>query len=82
MLGKLQLNQYFLIPITQKYIAKDYTSYDNKLFTIKNKPLLLELERKLLRILAFENNRKNYFRQHITDVKELLIKELESEKLK
>lgn len=42
-----------VIPIPQKYIAKDYTGYDNKLFTIKNKPLLLELERKLLRILTF-----------------------------
>lgn len=62
--------------MTEKYIEKDYLGYDKKPFVIKNKPLVRELERKLKRILAFEGSRKNCFRQHITDMKELLIKEL------
>ena len=65
-----------VIPITEDYIERDYLGYDKKLFIIKNKKLLKELERKLFRILAFENNKKNYFRQHITDIKQELVSEL------
>lgn len=65
-----------VIPITREYIERDYLGYDSKPFIVKNKQLLKELERKLTRILTFENGKKNYFRQHITDIKELLIEEL------
>lgn len=46
---------------------------------IKNKKLLAELERKVMRILQYENGKKNYYRQHITDIKSVLIQELSSE---
>lgn len=49
---------------------------DNKHFIIKNPNLIAELERKLFRILAVENADKNHFRQHISDVKTHLLKEL------
>lgn len=64
------------IPITDKYIESIHTGADNKHFIIKNPNLTAELERKLKRILSYENSRKNQFRQHITDVKEHLLKEL------
>ena len=46
-------------------------------FIIKNPVLLESLNYKLNRILNFEATNHNYFRQHITDIKESLIKELE-----
>ena len=67
-----------VIPITESYIERDYLGYDKKLFVIKNKILVAELERKLKRILAYEVANQNYFRQHITDLKNELIKELDS----
>ena len=68
-----------VVPITAKYINKEYLSvFTNKLYEIKNKVLLLELKRKVSRILAWEKVHPNYFRQHITDVKEYLIEELTS----
>ena len=39
---------------------------------IKNKKLISELERKLKWILYFEDSTPNYFRQHITDLKNKL----------
>ena len=39
-----------------------------------------EINRKFKRILAVENRKPNYFRQHITDIKNYLIQELESGK--
>ena len=38
-----------------------------------------EIERKLKRILAFESRRPNYFKQHITDIKNYLITEINNE---
>ena len=52
-----------------------------KVHEIKNKKLLNELEYKLGRILSFENNKPNYFRQHITDIKTYLLEELRQEEL-
>ena len=46
-------------------------------FIIKNPVLLESINYKLNRILNFEATNQNYFRQHITDIKESLIKELE-----
>lgn len=36
---------------------------------------LKDLNRKLARILAWEQGNKNYFRQHMTDVKEYRVNE-------
>lgn len=69
-----------VIPITEKYIEKEYMGYDKKLYVIKNRKLIKALTKKLKRILAFESSRNNYFRQHITDVKNILIQELEQQK--
>lgn len=66
-----------VVPIIDKYIDREYLNKTKTVHIIKNKKLILDLEYKLKRILAFEKSRPNYFRQHITDVKEYLIKELE-----
>lgn len=65
-----------LIPITEKYIEREYIGkYTNSLYTIKNQMLLSELKRKVLRILAWEDANPNYFRQNITNIKQYLINE-------
>lgn len=64
------------IPITDKYIESEHKGSDDKHYIIKNPNLCEVLERKLLRILSFENSRPNSFRQHITDVKTKLLEEL------
>ncbi len=67
------------IPITEKYIEREYKNrYTSQIYIIKNKHLIQELERKLKRILAYENTSRNSFRQHITDIKSILINELKS----
>lgn len=67
-----------IVPITDKYIDRQYLSkYSKDIYIIKNKKLIQELKRKIKRILAWENSNPNYFRQHITDIKKYLIKELE-----
>ena len=66
-----------VIPITDKYIEREYkNNYSHQIYEIKNKTLTEELERKVSRILAWENGSPNYFRQHITDIKNALIDEL------
>lgn len=70
-----------VIPITDKYIEREYLNKTRKVHEIKNKKLLNELEYKLSRILSFENNKPNYFRQHITDIKTYLLEELRQEEL-
>ena len=68
-----------VIPITSEYIEREYRNfYTGAIHEIKNKTLISELERKVLRILAWENGNHNYFRQHITDVKNALITKLKS----
>lgn len=70
-----------VVPITDKYIDREYLNKTGKIHIIKNKILLSDLEYKLGRILAFENSNTNYFRQHITDIKQFLLNELkENEK--
>ncbi len=63
-------------PITEKYIEREYTGYTSEPYVIKNPNLISELHRKLNRILYFESSTPNYFRQHITDVKNALICDL------
>lgn len=80
-IGKTDVNSIFfisdIIPITDTYIDRDYIGkYTGQIYVIKNKRLLYELERKVKRILSWENAKPNYFRQHITDVKNYLVKEM------
>ena len=67
------------IPITDKYIDSIHTGGNGKHFVIKNPNLIKELERKLFRILAVENAKKDSFRQHITTVKNYLLQEIETD---
>ena len=68
------------VPVTDKYIDGIHVGGDNQHYIIKNKNLLSELERKLYRILSVENTKRNSFRQHITDVKNYLLKELKEQR--
>lgn len=69
------------IPIIDKYIEGEHIGANKCHYIIKNSNLISELERKLFRILAVENADKNHFRQHITDVKLQLIKELHEQEV-
>ena len=40
-----------VVPITDKYINREYLGYNSKGYEIKNKKLIAELQRKLKRIL-------------------------------
>ena len=65
------------VPITTEYVEREYVNrYTGQIYIIQNKPLIVEIERKLKRILAFEKKRNNYFRQHITDLVEELTNRL------
>jgi len=65
------------IPIADNYVERAYKGkYTGEPYVIKNKVLISELERKLKRILSWENASPNSFRQHITDVKKYLLNEL------
>ena len=79
-LGKTTTKSIFfisdVIPITDKYIAREYLGYNSQIYIIKNKHLIAELERKLKRILSYEAVNKNYFRQHITDIKNYLLQKI------
>ena len=68
-----------VVPITTKYILEEHKDINGKHFVIKNPKLLQELNFKLKRILNWENSKHNYFRQHITDIKQYLIKELNND---
>lgn len=65
-----------VVPITDKYIDREYLNQSKKIHIVKNKVLLADLEYKLRRILNYEKNNPNFFRQHITDIKNYLIEEL------
>lgn len=69
-----------VVPITDKYIEREYLNKTKRIHIVKNNVLLQALEDKLKRILAYENSNPNYFRQHITAIKEYLINELNSDK--
>ena len=71
-----------VVPITDKYIDRFYiNSFSGKPCVVKNKSAINEVVKKVKRILTYENARPNYFRQHITDIKNYLLKELEEDKL-
>ena len=67
------------IPITEKYILEEHVGADLQHFILKNPNLITTLNYKLKRFLKFETERPNYFRQHITDIKNYLLKELKEE---
>jgi len=58
---------------------EEHKGFNNNLYIIKNPILLNSLCYKLNRILNFEASNKNYFRQHITDIKNYLIEELKEQ---
>ena len=64
-----------VIPIKEIHIDREYLGFNNIHYVIKNKKLISELERKLKWILYFEDSKPNYFRQHITDLKNKLLSE-------
>ena len=68
-----------VIPITSKYILEEHLGSNLKHFIIKNPNLIRDLNYKLRRILKFESEKPNYFRQHITDTKNYLLNELNIE---
>lgn len=83
-IGKTDVTSIFfisdIIPITDKYIEREYIGkYTGRQYIIKNAILLSELHRKAKRILSWENANPNYFRQHITDLKNYLFNEYEQE---
>jgi hypothetical protein len=63
-------------PITEKYIDHEFVSCGVHVI-VRRAETVKEIERKLKRILAFESRRPNYFNQHITDIKNYLLRELE-----
>ncbi len=84
-IGKTTVHSIFfisdIIPITDEYIDRPLINlYAKRAHIIKNKTLIAEIERKALRILAYEKNYPNYFRQNITATKNALIKELKESK--
>lgn len=57
------------VPIKDEYVEREYINrYTGKIYVIQNKQLIAAVEKKLRRILAFEKQKPNYFRQHITDL--------------
>ena len=68
-------------PIIEKYIDHEFSSC-GKHVIVRRSETIKELERKLKRILAFESRNPNYFSQHITDIKNYLINELEGQEKK
>lgn len=62
-------------PIIEKYIDHEFKSCGQHII-IKRAETVNGIERKLKRILAMESRKPNYFPQHITDIKNALIQEL------
>lgn len=66
-------------PITEDYVSREYTAngipLEMKRITMKN-----DIQKKLLKILSYENQFPNKLEPHITDIKNELIKTLHSKK--
>lgn len=62
-------------PVTEKYIDDEYIS-NGKHLTLMNKKEISTIRRKLSRVLFDENKNPNKYEQHITSIKEYLMKEL------
>lgn len=71
-----------VLPVQIKYITREYLVGNKQHYVIKNVPLLLELERKFSRILAWEQSKiaqtgTFFFRQNIYGVYAKIKEELE-----
>ena len=66
------------IPIIDNFIDSVHVGADNNHYIIKNKNLVAELQRKLFRILSYENSSNNSFRQHITSIKNYMLDQLDN----
>ena len=65
------------VPIIESYVERAYLNRrTSEIYVIKNKVLIKEVDKKLRRILSFENSKPNTFRQHISDMRDALILEL------
>lgn len=62
-------------PVTAKYILREYTSGGIPL-EMKKENLKHQIREKLLKILAYENQFPNKLEPHISDIKSVLIAEL------
>lgn len=85
-IGKTDVTSIFfisdIVPITDKYIEREYIGkYSRKPYIIKNAKLISELQRKVKRILSWENANPNSYRQHITDIKNYLINEMDGQNI-
>ena len=65
-------------PITEKYIDHPFVT-NNVHVVMKKQEDIKEIRRKFKRILSMEFRKKNYFPQHISDIRDFLIKELQSD---
>ena len=66
------------VPLTEKYILEPHNDINGNPFIIKNPKLISELNKKIKRILNWENGKPNYFRQRITDINNYLLNELKN----
>ena len=63
-------------PVTEKYVLREYTTNGVPL-EMKRTSLRDDIRKKLLKILTFENRNPNKLETHITNVKTVLIQELQ-----
>lgn len=68
-----------VLPITANYVSGEYIS-NGKHLILKDRVLISELSKKVIRILQAEEHSPNKFEQHITDIYNYLSEEL-SEKM-
>lgn len=64
-------------PIIDKYVYSWYDDKDGKQLFLANKSDIAIIRKKLSRILFDESRKPNKYEQHITDIKNFLIKELQ-----
>lgn len=63
-------------PVTDKYVLREYTTNGVPL-QMKRESLQKEIHGKLLKILTYENRNPNKLEPHISDIKSVLIQELQ-----
>lgn len=62
-------------PVTENYILREYTTNGVPL-EMKRQNLKQEIQKKLLKILTYENNNPNVLEPRITDIKNSLLQDL------
>ena len=63
-------------PVTDKYVEREYTT-NGKPLCLKREKMREEIRKKLLKILTYENRFPNKLEPHITDIKTVLLSELQ-----